>query len=237
MAEWNPWHGCTRYSTGCLNCYVYRRDESVGRDPAQVHRNAAFDLPVRRKRDGSYAIPAGETVNTCFTSDFFLDKADPWRAEAWQMIRQRQNLRFFFITKRILRFYEQLPADWGDGYANVCIGVTCETQAIADERIPYFLALPVQHRHIILEPMLEAIHLGDYLKHGIEQVCVGGESGLNARLMRWEWAQAVREECDQNNVGFYFHQTGARFEKEGKLYQIPRTQQHSQAKKSGLSTV
>ncbi|MCK9303605.1 MAG: phage Gp37/Gp68 family protein, partial [Bacteroidales bacterium] len=23
---WNPWHGCTKYSEGCLHCYVYRRD-------------------------------------------------------------------------------------------------------------------------------------------------------------------------------------------------------------------
>lgn len=236
MALWNPWHGCRRYSTGCKNCYVYRRDESVGRDPREVHKNAAFDLPVRKKRDGSWAIPSGETVNTCFTSDFFLEEADPWRAEAWRMIRQRQDLRFFFITKRILRFHSQLPEDWGDGYDNVCIGVTCETQAIADERLPYFLTLPVRHRHIILEPMLEEINIEPYLD-GVEQVCIGGESGSGARMMRWSWAESIRRQCDRHGVPLYLHQTGAVLEKDGRVYRIPRKLQHEQARKSGLSTV
>ena len=47
---WNPWHGCRKISAGCLNCYVYRRDESVGRDASAVVKTADFDLPVRRDR-------------------------------------------------------------------------------------------------------------------------------------------------------------------------------------------
>ena len=46
---WNPWHGCEKYSEGCLNCYVYRRDGSVGRDATRVEKNANFDLPLRRE--------------------------------------------------------------------------------------------------------------------------------------------------------------------------------------------
>ncbi|MBE5801913.1 MAG: DUF5131 family protein [Clostridiales bacterium] len=237
MVSWNPWHGCKRYSTGCLHCYVYRRDESVERDASQVQKNAAFDLPIRKKRDGSYHIPSGETVFTCFTSDFFLEEADPWRAEAWQMIRQRQDLYFFFITKRILRFHEQLPADWGTGYPNVTIGVTCENQAMADQRLPYFVSLPIVHKQIVLEPMLESIQLEPYLGCGIEKVSVGGESGQGARLMRYEWAQNVRFQCDRHHVAFHFHQTGARFEKDGRVYRIPRAEQQRQAAKSGLSTI
>lgn len=236
MAGWNPWHGCKRYSTGCARCYMYRRDESVGRDPEAVHKNVDFDLPIRKRRDGSFVIPSGDTVNTCFTSDFFLDAADPWRMDAWAMIRQRQDLRFFFITKRILRAAECLPPDWGSGYENVCIGVTCETQAIANERLPVFLSLPVKHRHIILEPMLEVINVEPWL-HGVEQVCTGGESGFGARLMRCSWVEDVRRQCDVHGVAFYFHQTGACFEKDGKLYRIPRREQSAQAKRSRFSTV
>ena len=125
MAEWNPWHGCQKYSAGCANCYVYRRDAKYELDASAVRKNAAFDLPVRRLRDGTYKLKGPEQVFTCFTSDFFLDQADDWRAEAWRMMRERADLDFFFITKRILRFYERLPEDWGDGYENVSIGVTC----------------------------------------------------------------------------------------------------------------
>ena len=47
VVQWNLWHGCTKVSAGCKNCYVYRRDESVGRDPTKVEKAQSFDLPVR----------------------------------------------------------------------------------------------------------------------------------------------------------------------------------------------
>jgi protein gp37 len=235
MAEWNPWHGCQKYSAGCANCYVYRRDAKYELDASAVRKNAAFDLPVRRLRDGTYKLKGSEQVFTCFTSDFFLDQADDWRAEAWRMMRERADLDFFFITKRILRFYERLPEDWGDGYENVSIGVTCENQAMADERLPFFLRLPIRHKTIICEPMLEAVDFSPYLGPAIEQVVAGGESGDTARLMRYDWALGVRRQCEAAGVPFYFKQTGARFEKDGREYRIPRRQQFSQARKSGLS--
>ena len=235
MAEWNPWHGCQKYSAGCANCYVYRRDAKYELDASAVRKNAAFDLPVRRLRDGTYKLKGPEQVFTCFTSDFFLDQADDWRAEAWRMMRERSDLEFFFITKRILRFYERLPEDWGDGYENVSIGVTYENQAKADERLPFFLRLPIRHKTIICEPMLEAVDFSPYLGPAIEQVVVGGESGDTARLMRYDWALGVRRQCEAASVPFYFKQTGARFEKDGREYRIPRRLQFSQARKSGLS--
>ena len=235
MSGWNPWHGCQKYSAGCLHCYVYRRDAKYELDASEVRKNADFDLPVRRGCDGRYKLQGPDTVFTCFTSDFFLDKADAWRAEAWRMMRERSDLRFFFITKRILRFYEQLPADWGDGYPNVSIGVTCENQAMANERLPFFLELPIHHKYIVCEPMLEPIDLLPYIGRKIDQVCVGGESGNEARLMRYSWAASVREQCREKGVNFWFRQTGALFEKDGLLYRVPRQFQAEQALKSGLS--
>ena len=100
---WNPWHGCRKISEGCRHCYVYRQDERHDKDSSEVRKTSAFNLPVRRSRDGRFKVPAGEMVYTCFTSDFLVEEADAWRAEAWEMIRTRSDLRFFFITKRIDR--------------------------------------------------------------------------------------------------------------------------------------
>ena len=105
-----------------------------------MRKTSAFNLPVRRSRDGRFKVPAGEMVYTCFTSDFLVEEADAWRAEAWEMIRTRSDLRFFFITKRIDRLMQVLPPDWGDGYENVVIGCTVENQAMADYRLLLFLA-------------------------------------------------------------------------------------------------
>ena len=114
-ADWNPWHGCTKISAGCKYCYVYRQDEMYGSDVASnlARKTGAFYLPVKRKRDRSWKIEPGKIVFTCFTSDFLLADADPWRQECWQMMRLRSDLRFYFFTKRIDRFMESIPADRG----------------------------------------------------------------------------------------------------------------------------
>ncbi|WP_418415895.1 DUF5131 family protein, partial [Alistipes shahii] len=142
--SWNPWHGCRKISEGCRNCYVYRQDSRHDKDSREVRQTAMFDRPVRRSRDGRFKVPAGEMVYTCFTSDFLLEEADAWRAEAWEMMRIRHDLRFLFFTKRIDRLAAVLPPDWGDGYENVVIGCTVENQAMADYRLLLFLATPVR---------------------------------------------------------------------------------------------
>ena len=109
MARWNLWHGCHKLSPGCAHCYVYRIDARVGRDSSVVEKTKDFDLPLQRNRDGSYKVPPGEMLYTCFTSDFFLEDADPWRGEAWEMMRCRRDLRFYFVTKRIDRFTGSFP--------------------------------------------------------------------------------------------------------------------------------
>ena len=232
--SWNPWHGCLRVSEGCRNCYVYRQDAAWQRDGSQLRKTAAFDLPVRRRRDGRWKIPAGERVYTCFTSDFLFEGADPWRKLAWEMIRLRRDLHFVFFTKRIDRLESCLPSDWGDGYEHVTIGCTVETQQMADKRLPIFLELPICHRLIICAPLLGPLDLTSYLSPVIEEVSVGGESGSEARICDYEWVVKLQEQCVANNIPFSFHQTGARLMKDGHLYRIPRPWQHIQARKAGL---
>ena len=234
MSFWNPWHGCHKISEGCLNCYVYRRDAQYGKDSSVVAKTGDFNLPVRRNRAGEYKLSGYQTVYTCFTSDFFLDEADEWRVEAWQMIRTRSDLHFFIITKRIHRFEVSLPEDWGDGYDNVSICSTVENQSRADYRLPIFLAAPIKHKSIICEPLLEPINLAAYLSPAIEGVIVGGESGYNARICSYDWVLNIREQCKEKGVAFEFKQTGAQFEKDGKIYKIDRKLQESQAHKAGI---
>ena len=237
MASWNLWHGCHKLSEGCQHCYVYRSDARHGIDSSSVARTQVFDLPIRRNRAGDYKIPPGELVYTCFTSDFFLPEADPWRIEAWKMIKQRSDLRFFFITKRIDRFSDCIPEDWGEGYPNVGIGCTTENQIRADQRLPIFLSSPIAFRSIICEPLLGPINLDNYLTSAIDLVVAGGESGHEARECRYEWILAIRNSCVQHEVPFHFKQTGANFVKDNKQYQIPRPLQHIQAQKANIEVI
>jgi len=201
---------------------------------SQCRKTASFNLPVKHKRDKSWKIAGGTLVFTCFTSDFLLQDADEWRPECWKMIRERGDLLFFFFTKRIDRFMQCVPDDWGDGYPNVIVGCTVENQAMADYRLPIFLSLPIRHKAIIAAPLLEGIDLSPYLDETIEEVSVGGESGVDARPCNYDWVLNLREQCVAKNVTFRFHQTGAHFIKEGKLYHVRRCHQLSQAHKANI---
>lgn len=237
MPMWNPWHGCVKISPGCANCYVYRRDAAFERDSSVAVQNSTFRLPLAKTREGLYKIPPGSMLYTCFSSDFFLDQADCWRAEAWSMMDVRRDVRFYIITKRIERFFVSLPENWGDGYENVTICATCENQDRADFRLPLLLDAPLAHREIICEPLLERIDLRAALSTGkIEQVTVGGESGSKARVCDYRWVLDIRDQCAAYGVPFRFKQTGYRFYKDGRLYLIPRRLQQSQAEKAGIST-
>lgn len=237
VVSWNPWHGCHKISVGCFHCYMYRQDAQYKKDSSFVLKTKSFDLPLKRNRKREYKISGGEIIYTCFTSDFFIEEADEWRKEAWKMIRKRGDLQFLMITKRIDRFYVSLPEDWGDGYKNVTICCTVENQDRADYRLPIYLQLPIQHKCIVCEPILEEINLMPYLNSSIQEVIVGGESGQNARICEYQWVLSIRDQCISQKVSFHFKQTGAYFKKDGRIYHIPRKYQHSQAKKAGIDSI
>lgn len=236
MANWNPWHGCHKKSEGCANCYVYRIDARHGRDSSTVFKTNEFDLPVRRGKDGNYKIPGGELVFTCFSSDFFVEDADEWRGEAWDMMRERDDLRFLLITKRPERIAECVPPDWGEGWEHITICCTMENQRRADERMPIYLEAPLRSRVVICEPLLGPIDLSRWLGPWFSHVVAGGESGELARVCDYDWVLSLRAQCDRAGIGFHFKQTGAKLKKDGKIYRIKRKFQFEQAKKAGLDT-
>ena len=87
-----------------------------------------FRYPLSKDRKGKYKVKSGEMIRVCMTSDFFLEEADPWRNEAWSVMRERKDVKFFLLTKRPERVSSCLPYDWGEGWENVFFNVTCENQ-------------------------------------------------------------------------------------------------------------
>ena len=141
------------------------------------------------------------------------------------------------IIKRPERILKRLPPDWKDGWDHVQIAVTCENQWAADHRLPIYLSLPIRHNSVMVEPMLSAVNLRPYFRNypdQIKSVSVGGESGPDARPCYYEWVLDLHRQCLDYDIGFSYHQTGARLIKDGKLYNIPRKLQHEQAWKAGL---
>lgn len=233
MAIWNPWRGCRKYSDGCKYCYIHRGDLKRNVDTNDIVKTDNFYAPTVKNKSGEYKIKSGQTVYLCFSSDFLIEEADEWRSECWQMIRERSDLHFLFLTKRIERFSSCAPDDWGDGYDNVSVGCTVENQDRADCRLPVFNKLPIKHKIIVCQPLIEKIDLIPYLD-GVESVTVGGESDKNARPLDYEWVLAIREQCIARQVHFEFRQCGTHFIKDGKEYVLPKRELCRQARSAHI---
>ena len=237
-SNWNPWHGCVKKSEGCENCYVYYIDSKNGRSGRDIYKTkGGFTYPLFKDRSRRYKIQSGETISVCMTSDFFLEEADAWRPEAWEMMRIRSDVIFLLITKRPERIRSTLPEGWGEGWENIFLHVTCENQKRADERIPLLLDLPFRHKGLWFAPLLGPIQAGAFLDSGqIEQAACGGENYGGQRPCDYAWVKSLSDECRARNITFCFMETGTVFLRDGKEYHIPnKKMQNTQALKSGLS--
>lgn len=219
---WNPWQGCTKVSPACANCYMFRDMKRYGKDPAVVRRSApaTFNLPLKKTREGDLAFQPGKRVFTCSWSDWFHQSADPWRSEAWEIVRQRPDLTFQIVTKRTERILDCLPSDWGDGYRNVILIATVENQEWADIRVPQLLDVPAWRRGLSCEPLLGPIDLLQNrpeermlrwvrpMIEGIHWVITGGESGPGARMTHPYWCWQLQQQCEKHGVAFHHKQNG-----------------------------
>lgn len=237
-SNWNPWHGCIKCSEGCRNCYVYYLDRMRGKSSADVYKTkTSFKYPLSKDKSRKYKIRSGEMISVCMTSDFFLEEADEWRPEAWEMMRIRSDVIFLLLTKRPERIQKCLPPDWGTGWDNLFLNVTCENQNRADERIPLLLELPFKHKGLHCAPLLGPLNIGKYLDSGqIEQVTCGGENYGGSRPCDFDWVKALREDCVSRDITFCFMETGTNFIKDGQKHRISsKALQNSQAFSSGMT--
>ncbi len=233
---WNPWHGCRKYSEGCDHCYLYYLDRAHGKDGGEIYKvKTNFNLPLKKDRQGNFKVPSGASLRVSMTSDFFLEEADAWRDEAWNMMRLRPDVHFWLLTKRAHRIRACLPWDWLNGWDNVSLNVTAENQARADERLPVLLEIPAKHKGVMVAPFLGAVDLTRYLASGqLETVFADGENYDGKRPLHYEWVKHLYDQCVQFGVPFSFFGTGNVFVKDGRAYSICKAYQHVQALRSGL---
>ena len=232
MALWNPWRGCKKCSDGCLHCYIHKGDAKRNINTNDIVKTKDFYKPIEKKKNGDYKMKAG-LVYLGFSTDFLIEDADDWRGECWSMIKERQDCTFLFLTKRIERFMQCVPDDWGDGYQNVVVCCTVENQQNADKKLSVFHSLPIRHKCITAQPLLEQINIEPYLDD-IELVVVGGESDRFARPLDYDWVLNLRAQCIRKHVNFEFRQCGTYFIKDGKQYKLQTKNLCSQARKANI---
>lgn len=108
-----------------LHCYIHKGDAKRKVNTGEMVKTKDFSKPIEKLKNGTYKMKTG-LIYTCFSTDFLIEEADVWRDDIWKMIKERQDSMLLFLTKRIERFINCIPSDWGDGYDNVIVCSTIE---------------------------------------------------------------------------------------------------------------
>lgn len=214
----NPWIGCQKVSPACDHCYAEGLATTrlgVAWGPGAARRRTApgnWQKPLRWQK---LAAQAGVRLKVfCASLADIMDNAvdDQWRVDLGGLIIATPALDWMILTKRIGNAEAMLAAMFPDGVPpNVALGVSIPNQQEADRDIPRALLikkrLGIRRVFISAEPLLAALDLTPWLPH-IDLIIVGGESGGDARPMRAEWAQSLRDQCAEAGVPFHFKQWG-----------------------------
>jgi protein gp37 len=207
---WNPWIGCRHVSAECDHCYADAIvTNRMGRDFGIVQRTKTWKDPLKWNcKAPQLAEALGRRVRVFCASltDFFIQDADEWRDEAWEVIRQCTDLDWLILTKRPALTMSRLPTDWGSGWPHVWLGTTCGVRS-SYSRLDDLRTIPAAVRFISAEPLLES--LVDINLNGFHWLIAGGESGSGFRPMDEAWAVELRDKCRETGVGFHFKQHSA----------------------------
>jgi protein gp37 len=117
----------------------------------------------------------------------------------WQWLTKRPGRMAEFAT-----WLEKLGVSWP---ANLWAG-TSITTSLTQSRIAELVKVPATVRFLSVEPQIEDIDLEGRLD-GIHWLIQGGESGQGARRFDVEWADRLRQQCQDAGVAYFMKQLGA----------------------------
>jgi protein gp37 len=226
--SFNPWTGCTKVSNACDFCYAEswaKRSGHVTWGEERRRTSASnWQQPIKWDRQAQNEGRRDRVFCASLADVFDNQVPSRWRDDLWHLIEQTPHLDWLLLTKRPQNIPKMLPdvrtgtKPWGNGWANVWLGTTCENQEIWDRNVEVLGRIPAVVHFVSVEPMLGPIDSGnafdDAIPDGspyrpIKWVICGGESGPHARPMHPEWARGLRDQCVAAGVPFYFKQWGA----------------------------
>jgi protein gp37 len=203
---WNPVTGCTNVSPGCKHCYARVFAERLRAMGVAGYENGfavtlqpqRLSEPLERKRPTVYFVNS--------MSDLFHEEV-PFRyiEKVVDIIDRTPHHRYQILTKRpdrMLAFFSERTVP-----SNAWLGVSVENRKHGIPRLGILRRVRAPIRFLSIEPLLEA--LGQIDLSGISWVIVGGESGARARAMQPAWVRALRDQCLEKSVPFFFKQWGA----------------------------
>ena len=206
---WNPTTGCSKISQGCKFCYaeiMSKRLQSMGIEKYKDN----FDVRVHEEAlKTPYSWKKSKVVFVNSMSDLFHEDIPfSYIQKVFSVMRENPQHVFQALTKRAERLLELSPKlKWSH---NIWMGVSVEDEAVKS-RIEFLRQTNAKVKFLSLEPLIGPLH--DLNLSLIDWVIVGGESGHRPRPMNPEWVVDIQQQCEANEVPFFFKQWGGKNKK------------------------
>lgn len=202
--SWNPVTGCNKISEGCKHCYaeiMARRLKAMG----QVKYKNGFSVVTHEESlSEPFKWHKPQMVFVCSMGDLFHDKVpDSFIDKVMKTIVSTPQHRYQILTKRAKRMAEYFSSH--PVPENVWLGVTVECRSSLF-RIDAIRDLNASVKFLSCEPLVE--DLGQMNLAKVDWIIVGGESGMQARPMKEEWALSIKRQAEVSNIPFFFKQWG-----------------------------
>jgi protein gp37 len=224
-STFNPWHGCTKISPGCDNCYAETLDKRFGEPhwgkgvPRKVMSDAYWKEPLKWNR---LAAASGKPwrVFCASMADVMDDEAPAGQRERlWELIDNTPNLTWLLLTKRPTRYTSYLPPD-GFKHGNVWLGTSAENHRFYEVRWSVLRIVSQEFdlvSFVSYEPALGPLRVLEFAREhdsdghstSPDWLICGGESGSGRRPMEQSWAEDVASDCEIVGTKFWMKQLSA----------------------------
>lgn len=201
---WNPTTGCNKISTGCLFCYAETMSKRLNAMGIDKYKNG-FKLSIHPEAlMAPYEWKKPKTVFVNSMSDLFHSSVTiDFIKSVFEVMNKTPHHTYQILTKRSERLQSLAHLlNWTD---NIWMGVSVENEHVSN-RILHLIQTPAKVKFLSCEPLigpLYSLHLDN-----IDWVIVGGESGPRARMIKKEWVEVIKDQCEIHNVPFFFKQWG-----------------------------
>jgi protein gp37 len=206
---WNPTTGCTKYSSGCKNCYAEIMSKRLKAMGVEKYKDA-FQVRIHPNQLSlPYTWKSPKIVFVNSMSDLFHEEVPAdFVMQVFTVMNQNPRHIFQVLTKRIERLSKMEPElKWTE---NIWMGVSVEDSSVI-HRVDKLRDTRAHIKFLSCEPLLgplPALNL-----QGIHWVIVGGESGSSPRPMKEDWVLDIHKQCEEQGVRFFFKQWGGRNKK------------------------
>jgi len=225
QATWNPVTGCSKISDGCLNCYaekMHKRLQAMGlekySEPFSVVRFCIhhLNIPSKTKKPTVFFVNSmsdlfHEDLKKQYLFDIFREMVDNPQHIFLILTKRPENIPIWKNEKPYQWEYYKRESYWTD---NIWLGVTIESSKYL-HRAETLQKIPAKHKFISFEPLIGSplipgvsVLNSNYYK--VDWIIVGGETGINARVLQPAYVSVLRDFTEYENIPFFFKQWGGK---------------------------